>query len=187
MKVFVFNGMAQSGKTSFENELEHIIRSSISNQEPIICSIIDYVKDIASYAGWDGSKTIADRKFLAKLKDLLTEWNDSPFEKITGLIEDCDYFSTLNTKKEPSDRKDYILMIDMRQPEDIERLKMYCFRNNIPFKSVLVRRRDVEGESYGNKADDGVFNYIYDIVVENNGTYDELMETAKTFYKEYII
>mgnify|MGYP003291549917 CR=1 FL=1 len=184
MKVFVFNGMARSGKTSFENELENIIRSSISNQEPIICSIIDYVKDIASYAGWDGSKTVADRKFLAKLKNLLTEWNDSPFEEIIGLIEDCDY---LNTKKEPRDRKDYILMIDMRQPEDIERLKMYCFRNSIPFNSVLVRRHDVEGESYGNRADDGVFDYIYDIIVENNGTYDELMETAKTFYKEYII
>ena len=180
MKVFIFNGIARSGKTSIENEIAELISDENSNREAIICSIIDYVKDIASYAGWEGSKNIADRKFLSQLKDILTEWNDSPFKEITGLIEDCE---RLNNKENP---RDYIFFIDMREPKDIERMRMYCFENKIPFNAVIVRRHEVEGIEYGNHADDEVFNYPYDIVIENNGTIGDLADSAITFYKEYI-
>lgn len=180
MKVFVFNGMASSGKTSIENEIVEIISEENLNKEGIICSIIDYVKDIAAYAGWEGTKNIADRKFLSQLKDILTEWNDSPFKEITGLIEDCE---RLNSQAHP---KDYIFFIDMRESKDIERMRMYCFEKKIPFKAVIVRRRDVEGIEYGNHADDEVFNYPYDIVIENNGTIGDLADSARTFYEEYI-
>lgn len=180
MKVFIFNGIARSGKTSIENEIAELISNENSNREAIICSIIDYVKDIAAYAGWEGSKNIADRKFLSQLKDILTEWNDSPFKEITGLIEDCE---RLNNKENP---RDYIFFIDMREPKDIERMRMYCFENKIPFNAVIVRRHEVEGIEYGNHADDEVFNYPYDIVIENNGTIGDLADSAITFYKEYI-
>jgi hypothetical protein len=77
MKIFIVNGKGKSGKDSFESfVIDYAERLAAT---PVVkISIIDYVKDIASYAGWDGGKTMEDRRFLCDLKRILTEWNDSP-------------------------------------------------------------------------------------------------------------
>ena len=69
-----------------------------------------------------------------------------------------------------------IVFIDAREPDDIDRLKQtfYCL-------TVLIKRGGQK--EYGNHADDDVFNYNYDIVIENNGTLDELRDSAEEFVK----
>ena len=45
-------------------------------------SSVDFVKEVARFAGWNGEKNLHTRKFLSDLKDLLTFLDDIPFKKI---------------------------------------------------------------------------------------------------------
>ena len=168
MKIFIVNGIGGSGKTSFE----HYVQEIVEDKPVIITSIIDYVKDIAVCAGWDGGKTMADRKFLSNLKDILTEWNDSPMQEIVNQIEDI----------RVHEGDDSIVFIDMREPDDIDR---FIANSKDEVSTILVRRIDKEGIAYGNRADDGVFNYNYDIIIENNGSLEDLHSAAVTFLENY--
>ena len=58
------------------------------NQKIEILSTIDYVKDIAKVLGWDGTKTLENRRMLSDLKDLLTRWNDSPHQSVCNKINE---------------------------------------------------------------------------------------------------
>jgi hypothetical protein len=42
---------------------------------------------MAKKFGWDGGKSLNDRRFLSDLKDALTRWKDVPYQKITNLLE----------------------------------------------------------------------------------------------------
>ena len=129
MKIFVVNGKGGSGKTSFEDfVIKYAERCAAI---PIFkTSIIDYVKDIASYAGWDGGKTNEDRKFLHQLKMILSEWNDSPMQEIIGLVQDLEHF----------EGKNIAIFIDMREPDDIERFSEFCEKEKWEYYTVLVTR-----------------------------------------------
>ena len=60
MKVFILNGMAQSGKDTF-----YKLVSSLTSCETFHFSIIDKIKDQASMMfGWNGQKGEKDRKRL---------------------------------------------------------------------------------------------------------------------------
>lgn len=156
-KVFIVNGQGGSGKTTFEDFVAEACEGDVA-----VVSMIDYTKQCAAKLGWNGAKDEKDRRFLSDLKDALTAWDDSPFLTTCAMArmaikEGCD-----------------IVFIDAREPNDIDRLKetFDCY-------TMLIKRG--EQKDYGNHADDNVFNYNYDIVVENNGTFDELRSTAKAF------
>jgi dephospho-CoA kinase len=50
-------------------------------------------------------------------------------------------------------------------------------------KTILMKRDSVKHIT-SNMADENVFNYDYDIVIENNGTLEELKEKAKLFVND---
>ena len=68
--------------------------------------------------------------------------------------------------------------IDAREPEDIKRLK-----DKFNCKTILITRD--EKKSYGNHADDNVFNYDYDIKIDNTGSLEEFRAAAKKFVDSY--
>ena len=81
MKIIVINGVPRSGKDQFV---------SFCQNQTYWCkniSTVDFVKAVAQYCGWDGTKTPENRAFLAALKDLLTKWNDVPYKHIEESIE----------------------------------------------------------------------------------------------------
>lgn len=171
MKIFIVNGKGGCGKDTFENfVIEYAERTAAA--PAIKISIIDYVKDIASYAGWDGGKTMEDRRFLCDLKKILTEWNDSPMQDL--------YLSIKDIKEHEGEN--VIIFIDMREPDDIERFEKICKVNHWCCSSVLIKRNELNDLSYGNSADDNVFDYSYDIIIENNGTLEDLKNSAEYFY-----
>ena len=165
MKIFVINGQGGSGKTTFE---DYVANVGGENFEVGFISMVSYVKQVATGFGWDGSKEPKDRKMLSQLKDLLTEWNDSPFATTCMVVKQME--------KEGID----VCFIDAREPDDIERLK-----EMFNCQTVLV----IKGEKteYGNHADDEVFNYNYDIVIDNNGTLSDLRDAASTFYENFCL
>lgn len=160
--IFIVNGMARSGKDTFANFLKDCANV-------IKISSVDRVKLIAYKSGWDGGKTEKDRKFLSDLKCLLTEYNDLPFKSISFQVE-------LFKKNFNAD----VLLIDIREPEEIERAK-----KAFGAKTILIKNDRVPQIS-SNMADAGVYNYDYDIIIENNGTLEEFREKVKQFAEEYI-
>lgn len=165
--LFLINDFIVTHNTTFENFISEIAweKDKIRIKK---MSMIDMIKDIATSIGWDGSKDMRDRLFLSRLKDLLTEYNDSPYQVIKSriLMEQED-----GTK---------VLFIDARERSDIERLV-----KDFNATTILVKRG--EPVRYGNHADDNVFNYDYDIIVDNIDTIEDLKEKAVIFTNKYIV
>ena len=73
--IFIINGSGSKGKDQFVEDVNQFV--------PVYnVSSVDIIKAMAQNVGWDGSKTEKDRKFLADLKSLCTEYNDSPYKNI---------------------------------------------------------------------------------------------------------
>lgn len=158
-KVFILNGCGGVGKDTFVN--------LVSKYVPTVhFSSVTKVKEIAKAIGWDGSKTEKDRKFLSDLKLLCTGYNNMP---LNSMREKVNEFMIGN---------EIVLFLDVREPDEIEIAKQ-AFNA----ETILVVRDSVEHIS-SNMADDNVYNYQYDYIIENNGSLDDLDSAAKTFVSE---
>jgi len=170
MKLFIVNGAPGAGKTTFENMVQDVFLEEYPDSKYCyIFSTIDFIKDIAYKCGWDGTKTGKNRKFLSDLKDLLTEWDDVPYQHILTQIE---YIPSYLKEK------DIIVFIDSREPQEIER-----FKRELDAKALLIRRDENQTE-ITNHADRNVENCKYDYIIENNGSLVDLYARAREFLKE---
>lgn len=154
--------MGTSGKGEFASRLDKRI--------PLIkYSIIDLIKETAESLGWNGGKTEKDRKFLSDLMDLATEYNDSPYRDVVSLVG---AFKT--------ELPEEILIIDMRDPKDIERAV-----KDFGAETILMRNPRVN-KIESNHADANVEQYKYDYIIENNGSLEQLDSTIDVFVKTVI-
>lgn len=168
LKIIIVNGAPGSGKTSFESFCQEIMGDYCQMR-----STIDLVKEIALfYTGWNGEKDLKSRKFLSDLKDLLTEFNDVPFNDIVR------FKNVWEDELEMYDVKDHphILLVDSREPEEIMR-----FKRELGAVTVLIRRASAEIAETSNHADANVLNCDYDYEIDNNGSLDELRAKAVEF------
>ena len=172
VKVVVVNGRPGVGKSEFErlckeqcNLFNHVVGFSNGRRLWIdITSTVDFVKEIATMCGWDGTKTLENRKFLSDLKDLLTKWDDVPYKVIEH-----------RAKTLPGE-SDWIMFVDCREPAEIQKIK-----ERLNATTVIIRRESVEGNETSNHADANVFNYEYDLTIENNSDIIDLEKKAKDF------
>lgn len=174
-KIIIMNGQGTSGKQSLVDFIKEFDKSSCGTDRILYTSIIDRVKAIALKCGWTGAKDLNDRKFLNELKTLLENYNDLPYSTITQIIR----WNENSCDSNGIPFHSYIF-IDMREAKDIDRLKK-DFPN---CTTVLVTRG--ESKKFNNPADDDVFNYNYDYVIENNGTLEDLRAAAETFWNEIL-
>jgi len=147
--IFITNGTGGCGKDTFAS----MVSEMVSTKK---ISSIDRVKMIAEYCGWYGGKTEKDRKFLSDLKLLTAEYSDMPFNSIRQMVNNFRDHDTLYN----------VLIIDIREPEEIERAK-----KEFGARTILITNNRVK-PILSNMADANVNNYTYDIVIENNGTLD---------------
>ena len=75
----------------------------------------------------------------------------------------------------PDDEYTRVVLMDIREPEEIERAK-----KEFDAKTILILNDRVP-HILSNMADANVFNYEYDFVIENNGTLEEFEEAVKSF------
>lgn len=157
-KIYIVNGKPRAGKDTFAELLGKHCRV-------FKYSSVDKVKQIAAKCGWDGGKDDKDRKFLADLKRITTEFNDMSYddvaEKVAYFLK-TDFFD--------------VMLIDIREPEEIERaIEGYgaeaIYINNVNVPMVT-----------SNESDANVDNFVYDYIIANDGTLDEFAETVKDFY-----
>lgn len=159
--VVIVNGSGGVGKDTFCNlvgkYINHITVSSISP-----------IKEIARRAGWDGEKDDKGRKFLSDLKDACTEYNDMPMEYLKFMYH-------LFMADADGCRGAVILFMHIREPNEIERAV-----KEFNAKTILVINENANKVS-GNHADDNVYDYQYDLIIDNNGSLDDLDLCAKHF------
>jgi dephospho-CoA kinase len=164
LKIIVVNGKGGSGKTTMEKYFADLADSM--GDKTAFTSMVKEVKNIANRCGWTGAKEDKDRKFLADLKDLLEDYNDLPFESVLNDI--------LRAER---DHCGYIF-VDAREPKDIDRLK----EMGLNIYTILVIREETNRE-YNNHADDEVFDYNYDYILENTGTLNDLKKSTETIFQ----
>ena len=158
--IFIINGVAQSGKDSVvtlaKDYLYHkkIKVNNFSSIEPI--------KEIAKFLGWNGiDKDEKTRKFLSDIKQLSINYNDFPFKYI------CKCINEANNKS--------VNFIHCREINEIKKIYNY-FKNTLYIKTILVKRKV---KIPNNHSDLNVNNFKYDIVINNNGDFDELKKKTE--------
>ena len=162
--IIIVNGKPRAGKDTFALLLNKI--------EPVYnYSIIDKVKAMALDCGWKGGKTEKDRKFLSDLKKLTTDYSDMSYNDVIDKATDfyCDEI------------KERILLIDMREAEDIDRAKY-----DMNAITVFIKNDNVEAVT-SNEADANVENYEYDYYIENNGTIKDFETNIRVFYFNIVL
>lgn len=159
-QIIVINGQGGVGKDTFINILNKK-GLKITN-----VSSVDGVKELARMVGWSGAKEDKDRKFLSDLKILTTNY--------CGFSENY----LVKKAKEFLESDNDLMFVHIREPFCIQE-----FLNKFTTaKTLLIKRKDIY--NYGNMADDGVFDFNYDYVVENYGALDELEVIATQFVND---
>ena len=156
-QIFITNGMARCGKDTFANLLNDFVPT-------LKYSSIDKVKEIASLCGWEGGKLEKDRKFLSDLKLLTTNYSDMAFNAMKEMVDDF-----------LLDNLHQVMLIDIREPEEIEKAK-----NAFGAKTILINNYRVKFID-SNMADANVYNYNYDFEISNNGTLSEFRDQVYEF------
>ena len=113
--IFVLNSYPTAGKDSFVDMI------SARHEGIFKMSSVDLVKQVARVAGWDGTKTSKNRKFLSDLKDLLTEWNDVPYYDIENRIKEIEFYN--------KDDKPILIFVMVREPKEIQKMVDICYEH----------------------------------------------------------
>jgi hypothetical protein len=167
MKIFVINGYATAGKDTFCYYVQDCARQD-GVIDIHIMSTIDNIKQLAmDMLGWNGEKNEKSRKMLCNLKNLLTEWNDLPYQNISKMIHNL-YIQDATA-----------LFIHCREPEEIQR-----FVDDFKAETIFIDRKT--DTKFNNDADKNVENYSYDYIIDNNHTKEDLYFAAKEFYNNHI-
>lgn len=163
-QIIIINGQGGVGKDTICD----IVKKHYGTK---VVSSIDRIKAIAIYGGWDGQKDLKGRKLLSDIKLAFSEYNDLPFKQIAHEIKIFKDF-----------RKEQILFIHVREPEEITKL----ISEYPEIKTLLIIRGENPSE-FGNMADDNVLNYNYDFVFENNGKLENLERDFLEFFESKML
>lgn len=156
--VFIVNGKPRAGKDTF---------AEILNRYMVVYkySAVTKVKEIAKQCGWTGAKEEKDRKFLHELKMLTSAYSDLPYQDVLDKIE----------KYRSGEILADVFIVDVREPEEIERL-----RKATDGITIYIENENVPAIT-SNEADANVANYEYDFTIFNNGTIEEFEDNIMNF------
>ncbi len=157
MKILIVNGKPRCGKSLF-------CQTAFEERGLVYSwSTIEEVKLLALQLGWDGKKDEKGRKFLATLKDCLSEYNDLPTQHtLQQMQEVLDSY-----RKFGLSTHDIVFLVQMREAKDINRWK-----DDYGARALLIRRPGFDGD-WGNHADDEVLNASYNYQLLNSSDLDE--------------
>lgn len=162
-QIFILNGTAGAGKDTFADLLnQHIPTKHISSITP--------VKQAAQALGWNGEKTAESRKFLCELKKFVNSQGDYIWNYLDKQVEEF-----------KADDKTRVLLIDIREPEEIEKaVERYSA------KTILITRPQKHNPNplwhYINSADKNVAEYKYDFGINNGGSLENFKDEVADFF-----
>ncbi len=170
--VIVINGRGGCGKdTLCDITAKHYKVRNVSSITPI--------KELATIAGWDGSKDAKSRKMLADLKQLFVEYNDY-----------CNNY-VVSQAEEFARGDENIMFVHIRECDEIMKFLHSAEQiNGVKCISLLVRRSTDDGYGgclLGNSADDDVEKMTYDYIYENKRPLEELEDDFINFLNSIIM
>lgn len=163
-KYLIINGPPKSGKDTLISLFEQDERYFT-----IKTSIIDPIKKITNFMEVDMSiKTDKDRELWADLIKVTKKYNNYAFHKTVRFVEESlNYFIPY---------KDVLVCIVARNPDDIKMFKTF-YSESSKVTTILMER---EGCVIPNNTEDmSIYDYEYDLIVENNGDLKDLQEAVK--------
>lgn len=173
--IVVMNGVPTSGKTTIQHE---IVRRYDESLELKSLSSVDKMYQCMRILGWDGTTKDDDfRNEMAMLKQIYIRRCDGPTHDVITAALDM---------KANGHSDAGIIFYDCRERDQIEHLQELVGRLDcigIFCKTVLVRRRQVECQGYGNDADQNVLTsgFKYDIEFDNSGTMSQMENQIDRF------
>jgi hypothetical protein len=170
--VFLLNGAPTAGKDTF---CEMVIKHGKSHRLTVkTISSVDDVKRLATEMGWSGAKEDKDRDFLAELKYLWKRYNNGPLRDMLAKCKKLDYD---------------ILFVHIRETDEIDELKnllnaaihevsldrIYCWSMYLDRNVTSVTSNAADAQAMTSEG------YDYDIILDNNGTLEDLEHAAIAF------
>jgi dephospho-CoA kinase len=167
-KVVIINGF-NSGKDTFVKYISEYME--VANY-----SYVDFTREMLKSYGIDTSKkTDTDRILLAEVNKALEKWGDKPYKDICEITSDF-----INNNIEAD-----ILFIHIRSPRVIERFLTDFFENEEYKKkkvsvSTLFVSRNID-HTAPTEEDQNVEYYSYDYAIYNDGSLEDLHESAEKY------
>lgn len=188
-KVFVINGSGGSGKDTFCSFFKELFQYDASHMnfkdggfhtfDCIYTSTLS--KRFAEEMGWKGTKTLADRKYLSDLKDMLDYWNDATRKYLKEWIFD-NYYNIFKSRYSTPVPDSFVVFVHAREAKDIDYVNALCVSEGIYCKTILIDKKD--NIKKGNHADDSVNDYkYYNWYIHNYGDLTEFKSTVRKFYE----
>lgn len=174
-RVIIINGAPTSGKDTFvDMAAQYCDMDESANVFNI--SSVDPIKDMLAGFGWDGQKSDNMRGMIAGIKQM---WIDTQNGPTTFLFTNIFNYHVMHVDE------DNLIFCHIREPEEIGKLvKVLDGMNvmNIDVKTMLISRMGVGSES-DRESDDinNICAYNYDIIINNDGTLDQLQEMMENF------
>ena len=168
--VIIVNGKPRAGKDSTIEAMTNLLKAA---QVPVgVFSSIDPIRDMLTGAGFDlSAKTEQDRSLMAEVGDAVEK--HSQFRSRLCAIKTLDFF-------EGTEASSAVMFIHVREKAIIDRV-CQIVRNwpggGYSTLKVLVQSSRSE-EVTSNAADAGVMSVVYDDLVNNNGTLDDLARSC---------
>lgn len=168
--VLITNGSGGCGKdTMAEIMNKYVDIKKISSIDVFKQMLLDYTIDYIAVHGKDEKY----RKLLSSVKSAFVEFNDLPYNTI------------LNQIIEFTQTEEQILLIDIREPEEIQKIVETVQQTmELPIQTILVINNNVPVIETV-KSDNAVFDYApYDYVVDNSETLEVLEQSVITLLND---
>jgi hypothetical protein len=173
-KVIIINGLGGCGKSTFIRLCKDYSESAWKNINIYELSSVDFVKEVATFCGWDGTKTTKNRTFLHNIKVLLEEWDNIPHKKLLEQIKSYNNPTIQN-----------IFFVNIREDYNINSFKAMLKENNLDCITLGVINPNKDTNEVIELINQ-INEYPYDVIIKNDGDIAYLSTLAKDFMRDLI-
>jgi dephospho-CoA kinase len=168
-RILITNGSGGCGKDTMAEIMGKYVNVHKISSIDVIKKIVEpYTIEFTTLHG----KHEKYRQLLSEVKQAFVNFNDLP----TKIMEQ-------ETLKFLEDRNSQVLIVDIREPEEIEKFKQIFPMGCVICKTILVINNNV-ATIHSNIADDNVMNCIYDYIVDNSQTLGVLEDSVITLLQD---
>lgn len=173
-KIIIINGLGGCGKSTFAKLCKDYCEAKWEYVKVYELSSIDFVKEVATFCGWDGSKTTKNRTFLHDIKIILEEWDNVPNKKV---FEKIYSFGDSHTVK--------VFFVNIRETYNIEKFKDMAHEQNFECITLGVKNPNINTNEVVELIDQ-INRYEYDVIINNNKDLSHLEFLAQNFMQDLI-
>jgi dephospho-CoA kinase len=168
-RVLITNGSGGCGKDTMAEIMGKYVNTHKISSIDIIKKIVEpYTNEFTTLYG----KHEKYRQLLSEVKRAFVNFNDLP----TKVMEQ----ETLNFLE---DKETQVLIVDIREPEEIEKFKRIFPLGCVICKTILIINNNV-ATIHSNVSDDNVANYAYDYILDNSQTLEVLEDGVITLLQD---